>query len=122
MSLEKITLVFCLAGSLAMFSCRTIDHRARMEQVVQYYSSSKQFMGTVLVARDQTLLLNEGYGFANLEWKIPNSLNTKFRLGSVTKQFTAACIFIMEDRGLLKVDNPVKTYMPDAPAASLPTL
>lgn len=117
MSLQKITLVFCLAGTFAMFSCRTIDHRARMEQVVQYYSSSKQFMGTVLVARDRALLLNKGYGFANLEWKIPNSLNTKFRLGSVTKQFTAACIFIMEDRGLLKVDNPVKTYMPNAPAA-----
>lgn len=117
MSLQKIILAFCLLGSLAMVSCRTVDHRARMEQVVQYYSSNNQFMGSVLVARDQTLLLNESYGFANLEWEIPNSLTTKFRLGSVTKQFTAACVFILEDRGVLKVDNAVKTYMPNAPAA-----
>src|ERR1700731_318889 len=42
---------------------------------------------------------------------------TKFRLGSVTKQFTAAAILLLEERGKLKVDDPVKKYMPDAPAA-----
>ena len=60
---------------------------------------------------------SKGYGFANLEWDIPNSPTTKFRLGSITKQFTAACILLLEERGKLKVDDPVKKYMPDAPAA-----
>jgi len=88
-----------------------------MEQVVQSYVSSKQFMGSVLAARDQTILLDKGYGFANLEWNIPNSPTTKFRLGSITKQFTSASIFLLEERGKLKMDDPVKKYMPDAPAA-----
>lgn len=90
---------------------------ARMEEIVQSYVSAKQFMGSVLLARDGKVLLNHGYGSANLEWGVPNSPTTKFRLGSITKQFTAACILLLEERGKLKVDDPVKKYMPDAPAA-----
>jgi CubicO group peptidase (beta-lactamase class C family) len=88
-----------------------------MEQVIQSYVSNKQFMGSVLVARRNELVLDKGYGFANLEWDTPNSPSTKFRLGSITKQFTAASILLLEERGKLKVDDPVKKYMPDAPAA-----
>src|SRR5262245_58502828 len=90
---------------------------ARMDQIAQSYVSNKQFMGSVLVARGNQVLLSKGYGSANLEWEIPNTPSTKFRLGSVTKQFTAASILLLEERGKLKVDDPVKKYMPDAPAA-----
>src|SRR5271155_4385906 len=90
---------------------------ARLEQVIQSYASKKQFMGSVLVARGNDILFDRGYGSANLEWDIPTSPSTKFRLGSVTKQFTAASILLLEERGKLKVEDPVKKYMPDAPAA-----
>ena len=89
----------------------------RMEEVVRSYLSEKKFMGSVLVVRGNNVLLNKGYGFANLEWDIPNSPSAKFRLGSITKQFTAASILLLEERGKLKVDDPVKKYMPDAPAS-----
>ena len=90
---------------------------ARMDEVVQYNVSNKKFMGSVLVARGEEILLNKGYGSANLEWNIPNSPATKFRLGSVTKQFTAAAILLLEERGKLKTDDPVKKFMSDAPTA-----
>ena len=90
---------------------------SRMDQVVQSYVSGKTFMGSVLVARGKEVLFSKGYGSANLEWNIPNSPVTKFRLGSVTKQFTAASILLLEERGKLKTDDPVKKLMPDAPAA-----
>ncbi|MGD0296942.1 MAG: serine hydrolase [Bryobacteraceae bacterium] len=90
---------------------------SRMDQVVQSYVADKTFMGTVLVARGADVLVSKGYGMANLEWDVPNSPSTKFRLGSVTKQFTAASILLLEERGKLKVEDPVKKYMPDAPAA-----
>ena len=93
------------------------DSVSRMEQVVRSYVDAKQFMGSVLVARDGKVLFSKGYGSANLEWDIPDSPSTKFRLGSVTQQFTAACILLLEERGKLKVEDPVKKYMPDAPAA-----
>ncbi|HEV7676016.1 MAG TPA: serine hydrolase [Candidatus Angelobacter sp.] len=89
---------------------------ARMEQMIQTYVPGR-FMGSVLVAQDGKILLDKGYGFASLEWEIPNTPTTKFRLGSVTKQFTAASILLLEERGKLKVEDPVKKYMPDAPAA-----
>lgn len=88
-----------------------------MDQIVQSYATEKKFMGTALVARGGQVLFSRGYGFADLEWNIPNVPDAKFRLGSVTKQFTAACILLLEERGKLSVDDPVKKYMPDAPAA-----
>jgi CubicO group peptidase (beta-lactamase class C family) len=90
---------------------------SRMDEVVQYNVSNKKFMGSVLVARSEEILLNKGYGSANLEWNISNSPATKFRLGSVTKQFTAAAILLLEERGKLKTDDPVKKFMSDAPTA-----
>ncbi|MFN3667815.1 MAG: serine hydrolase [Brevundimonas sp.] len=90
---------------------------ARMEQVVQASVAAEEFSGSVLVARDGEVLLDRGYGLANREWNIPNDGDTKFRLGSLTKQFTAVAIMILNERGLVDLDAPVKTYLPDAPAA-----
>ena len=105
-------LVFALLATL----CPAQDI-ARMDQVVQSYVNNQSFMGSVLVARGSQVLLNKGYGSADLEWNIPNSPTTKFRLGSITKQFTAASILLLEQRGKLNINDPVKKYLPDAPAA-----
>lgn len=104
------------AAQNALFEV-TQESFARMEQIVQSYVGDKKFMGTVLVAQDGKVVLDKGYGFANLEWNIPDSPTTKFRLGSITKQFTAASILLLEERGKLKIEDPVKKYLPDAPAA-----
>lgn len=88
-----------------------------MEQIVREAVQSKTFMGSILVARGGDVLLSKGYGLANVEWDIPNAPSTKFRLGSITKQFTAASILLLEERGQLKTDERVKSYLPDVPAA-----
>jgi CubicO group peptidase (beta-lactamase class C family) len=90
---------------------------SRMDTVVRADADKGEFMGAVLVAKDGKILLDKGYGSANLEWKIANDGDTRFRLGSVTKQFTAASILLLAERGKLKLDDPVKAYLPDAPAA-----
>jgi len=110
--LRTLVVTLLLAGTSLAQSVDT-----RMDQIVQASVSNKQFMGTVLVARGNDVLFSKGYGSANLEWQIPNAPSTKFRLGSVTKQFTAASILLLEERGKLKIDDPVKKYMADAPAA-----
>jgi CubicO group peptidase (beta-lactamase class C family) len=89
----------------------------RMAQIVQDSITSQHFMGTVLVERDGKAILDEGYGSADLEWNVPNVPETRFRLGSITKQFTAASILLLEERGKLKVEDPISKYMPDEPAA-----
>ena len=106
--------VLCVARSA---TCSAQELASRMDQVIQDYSQRKTFMGTILVARDGKILLDKGYGFANLEWNIPNSPATKFQIASLTKQFTAAAILLLEERGKLRVNDPVKKYLPDAPDA-----
>jgi CubicO group peptidase (beta-lactamase class C family) len=93
------------------------DPVARMKQIVQLYVADKSFMGTVLVVKNGKTLLDSGFGYADLEWKIPNTPRAKFRLGSLTKQFTAASILLLQERGKLNVDDPISKYLPDAPAA-----
>lgn len=89
----------------------------RMDQIVRPYSDNHQFMGSVLVAQGDKIVFEKSYGDANLEWNIPDDSLTKFRIGSMTKQFTAASILLLEERGKLSTDDYVKKYMPDAPAA-----
>src|SRR5260370_27602185 len=107
----RFPLLALLAGS-----CFAQD-AARMNEIVQSFVANHQFMGTALVARGSQIIFSKGYGSADLEWDVPNSPTTKFRLGSVTKQFTAACILLLEERGKIKTGDPVKAYLPDAPAA-----
>ncbi len=90
---------------------------ARMEQVIQSHVQNRTFMGSVLVAKGDTVLLSKGYGSASLELDVPNAPATKFRIGSITKQFTAASILLLEERGKLATSDLIKKHLPDAPAA-----
>jgi len=89
----------------------------RMDEVVSADADQGTFMGAALVAIGDDIVFDEAYGSANLEWNIANTPAAKFRIGSVTKQFTAASILLLKERGLIDLDAPVKTYWPDAPPA-----
>ncbi len=106
-----------MSGAVDSGQPKAAPNLPRMEQVIRSFVEKKQFMGAVLVARGNDVLLDQGYGFADVEWKVPDSPKAKFRLGSITKQFTAASIMLLQERGKLKVTDPVKNYLPDAPAA-----
>ncbi|HEY4360897.1 MAG TPA: serine hydrolase [Bryobacteraceae bacterium] len=88
-----------------------------MEDAVQFYTSTNQFMGTVLVARGDSVLFNRAYGAANLEFGVPNAANTRFRVGSLTKQFTAAAVLLLEERGKLHVEDRINAHIPNPPKA-----
>jgi CubicO group peptidase (beta-lactamase class C family) len=90
----------------------------RIDQVVKHFADeTRRFMGSVIVAKDGAVVFNRAYGYANLEWQVPNTADTRFRIGSVSKQFTAASILLLEERGKLRTDDLVKKHLPDAPPA-----
>lgn len=91
--------------------------KQRMMQVVQNYADNKSFMGDVLVAEGDHIVLKAAYGYADLEWSIENTTDAKFRIGSLTKQFTAASILLLQERGKLNVHEPIKTYLSGVPDA-----
>jgi CubicO group peptidase (beta-lactamase class C family) len=76
-----------------------------------------RFRGVVLLARHGEVLLREGYGFANEEWRIPNTASTKFRIGSVTKMLTAAAVLRLVEGGVLGLDEPIDTWVEALPDA-----
>jgi CubicO group peptidase (beta-lactamase class C family) len=88
----------------------------RLDRFVNAYLA-RNFSGSVLVAQNGKMLLSKGYGSANREHDVPATAQTKYRIGSITKQFTAAGILLLQQRGALTVQDPVRKYVPDAPAA-----
>ncbi|MEW6762034.1 MAG: serine hydrolase [Pseudomonadota bacterium] len=111
---------FVYASLSMMLVCASPASRAqdvaRLDQIVRSYVDDRNFTGAVLVARDDKVLLNKGYGHANREWSIPNGPDTRFRIASITKQFTAAAILLLAERGKLRIDDKISVYLPDSPA------
>ena len=107
--LSTVALVLLLAAPAtpqpAVAQPAAAQEAARIEEFIQAAVQKQNFMGAVLVARGDEILLSKGYGQANAEWNIPNTPATKFRLGSLTKQFTAASILLLEERGTLALDR-----------------
>ncbi|MFN2141335.1 MAG: serine hydrolase [Candidatus Promineifilaceae bacterium] len=105
----------CTLGNKQITSASELTIEQEMEAFVQAHVATRQFMGAALVARGDEVLFSKGFGMANLEWDVPNSPETVFRLGSLVKQFTAAAILQLQDQGLLSVTDPVSRYLPDFP-------
>lgn len=70
---------------------------------------------SALVVRDGKVVLRKGYGLANVELGVPNSPESVFELGSVTKQFTGAAILLLAEQGKVKLDDEITKYLPDFP-------
>jgi CubicO group peptidase (beta-lactamase class C family) len=90
-------------------------HSSRIEEYMAARVARDKFSGTVLLARDGEVIFCQGYGMANLEHNAPCSPQTKFRLASLTKQFTAMAILILKNQGKLDVGDEIKKYVPNAP-------
>ena len=92
------------------------DLAARFDEYMTA-AARTSFTGTVLVSRDGKVLFAKGYGNANEEFVVPNTPETKFRLGSITKQFTAVSILLLQERGKLNVSDPICKYVTNCPTA-----
>jgi CubicO group peptidase (beta-lactamase class C family) len=87
----------------------------RMDEYLNRLQRMNRFSGSVLVARNGQAILSRGYGLANRERNEPNTQQTKFRIGSVTKQFTAAAILLLQERGRLGVNDSICRFVADCP-------
>jgi CubicO group peptidase (beta-lactamase class C family) len=113
-----ILLISCISANHGIAPAQKISDaslRERLDQIANSYTADNTFMGSILVARGNEILLNKGYGEANVEQNIPNDPDTKFRIGSLTKQFTAALVLLLQQDGQLHIEDPVRKYLPDAP-------
>ena len=89
------------------------EHVAKIQDVLALAHKYRQFNGSALVAENGRVIYRQGFGMANMEWGIPNTPDTKFRLGSITKQFTAMLTLQLVEQGKLKLDAKISDYLPD---------
>ena len=87
----------------------------RVDEYMRAQEKLKQFSGSVLLARGGVPVVSKGYGLANAEWEIPNTPRTRFRIGSITKQFTSMVVMQLQERGKVKVSDSICGYVTPCP-------
>ncbi len=107
-----IFLTVILSFALFQASAPAQDKAALIEELMNKYYDYGQFNGSVLVAENGNVIFKEGFGYANMEWDIPNTADTKFRLASVTKQFTAMLIMQLVEEGKINLEGKISDYLP----------
>jgi len=120
--IQKISRKLLVSLSLVLFfqflflvACANQSLESRVDEYIHAHLKMNRFSGSVLIAQKGKILLSKGYGLANYELKAPNKSQTKFLLGSITKQFTAMVIMQLQEKGLLSVDDALNKYIPDYP-------
>jgi len=102
--------IFCFA--LLPSSARAEDITKEVDAYMNALVEKQIFSGSILIAKGGKVLVNKGYGMANYEHDIPNTGETKFRIGSVTKQFTAVAILQLLEKGEVSLKAHISEYLP----------
>ena len=113
-TIKTVFLVVLMLTGIFNVSCGQ-PKIAQLDKLISVYAEHGKFNGSVLVAEKGKIIYSKGFGWANMEWNIPNQSDTKHRLGSITKQFTSMLIMQLVQQGKLKSDVPISTYLPDYP-------
>lgn len=113
----KSTFLFALSLISFVLKAQVInnDSHKKLEEYLQICLRTENFSGSVLVAKDGEILLDKGYGMANYEFDIPNTSFTKFRIGSLTKAFTAVMVLQLVESGKIKLDGKITDYLLNYP-------
>jgi len=108
------------AGALAFLvtvSAFAQDVATKADEYLSAWSKQGRFSGTVLIAKDGKVVLRKSYGMANLELGVPNTPEMIYRIGSITKSFTALAVLQLEAQKKLSVQDPIVKYVPEVPKA-----
>jgi CubicO group peptidase (beta-lactamase class C family) len=124
-SVHKSLLAFVII-TLSLLSCETskqkpedkassLQEEMNFSSFDQYFNNLENFSGNVLVAVNGKSIYEKSYGYANIELNVKNTSKTKFRIGSITKQFTAMAVMILQEQGKLNVTDKLSNHIPNVP-------
>ncbi len=120
--MKKTGLILLLV--LALFRTPSCSRSQTIEDDLDSFAKSDNFNGTILIRKDSRIILRKSYGYANFQFKIPNTPETRYKIASITKAFTAVLILQLADRGLIDPEQPFGAYLPEyqGPAAGQVTV
>lgn len=120
---NKLSIVILLATMLLtanLISAKSIEKS--MDEYLSYYTEAGSFSGVVLVAKDDQIIFSQGYGYADYELDEKNTEENIFRIGSLTKSFTAVSIMQLEERDMIDLNDPISKYIEDFPKGDVITI
>lgn len=94
----------------------------RLSAYLEPFDETRNFSGTVLVARGDRILFQQSYGMASYQLRVPSSNQTRYHIASVSKPFTALAILQLQEQGRLQLSDPVSRYVPSFPNGDRITL
>ncbi|MGB2702780.1 MAG: serine hydrolase domain-containing protein, partial [Chitinophagaceae bacterium] len=117
--MKKIFLLFVL---FPVFAGAQKNYPQLVDNYMQAELKVKEYNGAVLIVKKGKPIYQKAFGLADREWNVLNTVKTKFRIGSITKQFTAACILQLAERGKLNLDDKLNKYFKDYPKGDSVTI
>lgn len=118
--LRLLTILFYLLWSLITLGQSTATQK--VDAIIQTVETEKQGMGSVSIFKEGKEVYHSTFGSANIETNATANASTVYRIGSVTKMYTAAIIIQMVEENKLKLDEPLSTYFPELPNAQRITI
>ena len=119
---RSVVIAFCLFVATALPGAAQVSFEQGVKNQLEKLTKDELPGLAVLIARDGKIVFQGGFGFADLAKKIPVTAETKFRIGSVTKQFVAAAILRLEADGKLAVTDKLEKFYPGFPRGAAITL
>ncbi|MCD6017191.1 MAG: beta-lactamase [Bacteroidetes bacterium] len=115
--MKKTLLILSIFTASFAVKAQTTDQQRvnKIDSLFEVYAKKNMFCGAVSISKKGTSLLSKGYGMANYSFDIPNTVHTKFKLASVSKQFTAMAIMILQEQGKLNTDDKLIKFIADYP-------
>ena len=117
-----LTLIGVCGLVLPLKSVAQKNYAFVIDKYMQAQVKVNEFSGVVLVTAKDKVIYKKAFGYADREWKIPTTLDTKFEIGSLTKQFTAAAILQLAEQKKLNVDDKLSVWFPGYPKGDSVTL
>ena len=108
---RMLTAYLLFASSIASAA----DTQKELQAYVDKACDSKQFMGALAMAIDGKIIFSDACGWADAEWNIKNTVDTRFRTGSIAKQFTATAVLLLHEQGKFELTDPIGKFLPDLP-------
>ena len=99
-----------------MYAQEKIPQQSKIDAIFSKWNKPNSPGSSVGVIKDGKLIFAKGYGMANLDYNIPNRPETVFKIASTSKQFTAASIILLSQKGKLSLDDKLSKFFPKFPS------
>jgi CubicO group peptidase (beta-lactamase class C family) len=111
--MNYITLLSAIFLCFNSFSQISQEKIIRIDSLFAPWNTPNHPGGSVLISFEGETVFSKAYGLASMEYNIPNTLNTRFNIGSLSKQFTAMGIVVLEEQNKLSFDDDIRKYIPE---------